>query len=218
MNAQLRLPLAREPDYSRARFAVSPANAAALALVSGWTTGALALIGPAGSGKTHLTRIWATETGARALSHPPRDVAALAGQRLVIENAERWPDPECLFHLLNMVQVSGALVLTSPLAPALWPAALPDLRSRLNALVVAELAEPDDAVLSAVLTALFAERHIRPTPDVIPYLLYRMERSIPAARRVVEHLDEAAAQQRREVNRALAIEIMGDPGTGNLFG
>lgn len=218
MNAQLRLPLAREPDYSRARFAVSPANAAALALLGGWNSGALALIGPEGSGKTHLANIWAAETGARILTAPPRDVAALAGQRLVIESAEAWPDAESLFHLLNMTQVSGALILTSRLAPSLWPAALPDLRSRLNALMVAELAEPDDAVLGAVLAALFAERHIRPTPDVIPYLLYRMERSIPAARQLVEHLDEAAAQQRREVNRALAIEIMGDPGTGNLFG
>ncbi len=218
MNAQLRLPLAREPDFSRDRFATSPANAAALALVSSWNAGTLALVGPEGSGKTHLAHIWAADHGARFLTKPPRDIAVLGGQRLIIENAGAWPDPESLFHLLNMVQVSGALILTSHRRPALWPAALPDLRSRLNALAVAELAEPDDAVLSAVLTALFAERHIRPTPDVIPYLLYRMERSIPAARRVVEHLDEAAAQQRREVNRALAIEIMGDPGTGNLFG
>jgi chromosomal replication initiation ATPase DnaA len=218
VNAQLRLPLARKPDYSRARFAASPVNGAALALVGSWTGGSLALIGPEGSGKTHLANIWAVQNKAKFLDAPPRDVTVLAGQPLVIENAEIWPDPESLFHLLNMTQAWGALLLTSRLAPAAWPAALPDLRSRLNALVVAELAEPDDVVLRAVLTAFFAERHIRPAPDVIPYLLYRMERSIPAARAVVEKLDEMAAGRGREINRALALEVLGESAAGDLFG
>ncbi len=211
VNAQLRLPLSRAPDFSRERFARSPANAAALdqlASWQGWPGGALALIGPEGSGKTHLAHLWAAEAGGQFLSQPPADVAALAGRRLIIENAEAWPDPASLFHLLNMTQTQGSLLMTSRLAPAAWPAALPDLRSRLNALMIAQLAEPDDVVLGAVLAALFAERHIRPTRDVIPYLLYRMERSIPAARGVVDRLDDMASNQRREINRALAIEAL----------
>ena len=176
------------------------------------------MVGPEGSGKTHLAHIWAAETGARFLTAPPADPSTLAGQRLIIECAEAWTDAVSLFHLINMVQVSGALLLTARAAPSQWPAALPDLRSRLNALTVAQLHEPDDLILTAVLSALFDERHIRPTPDVTPYLLYRMERSVPAARALVARLDEAAAQQRREVNRALVLEVVGDSQAGNLFG
>ncbi len=211
MNPQLRLPLGRAPDFSRERFARSPANAAAQTQVDAWRAwpgGALALIGPEGSGKSHLAQIWAAENDGAFLDSPPDDVAQLAGRRLVIENAGAWPDAASLFHLLNMTQSSGALLLTSRQAPAGWPAALPDLRSRLNALLVAELAEPDDIVLGAVLKTLFADRHIRPAKEVIPYLLYRMERSIPAARAMVERLDDAASSQRREINRALAIEVL----------
>ena len=211
VNAQLRLPLSRAPDFSRERFARSPVNGAALDLLAvwrDWPGGVLAVCGPEGSGKTHLAHLWAAEAGAEFLTAPPQDLASLTGRRLVIENAEGWPDPASLFHLLNMIQTSGSLLLTSRLVPSQWPAALPDLRSRLNALVVAQLSEPDDVVLGAVLTALFAERHIRPTRDVIPYLLYRMERSIPAAREVVERLDDMAASQRREINRALATEAL----------
>ena len=53
---QLALDLALEPDYRAASFAVSEANAAALALVNRWPRwrqGHLLLVGPAASGKTH---------------------------------------------------------------------------------------------------------------------------------------------------------------------
>lgn len=218
MNAQLRLPLAREPDFSRDRFATSPANAAALALVSSWNAGTLALVGPEGSGKTHLAHIWAADHGARFLTKPPRDIAVLGGQRLIIENAGAWPDPESLFHLLNMVQVSGALILTSHRRPALWPAALPDLRSRLNALSVAEIGEPDDEVLTGVLKKFFRERNIRPHDDVYPYLLRRMERSIAGAQEIVERLDETEHAEIRPVSRVLARQILeGDSENLDLF-
>jgi chromosomal replication initiation ATPase DnaA len=211
VSPQLRLPIGRAPDYRRARFVASASNAEALAWLEPgrtWPGNSLALIGPEGSGKTHLAHIWASENDGLFLTEPPESYADLDGVNLIIEAAETWPDPEGLFHLINMTAISGRLLLTSRTRPGLWPAALPDLRSRLNALTVAELHEPDDAVLTGILEALFLERHIRPKKDVIPYLLYRMERSVTAARDIVARLDDAAAAQSREINRALAIEVL----------
>jgi chromosomal replication initiation ATPase DnaA len=54
-------------DFSRDGFFPSPANAAALATIAGWTDWPLRrllLIGPGGAGKTHLAHIWAAEAGA----------------------------------------------------------------------------------------------------------------------------------------------------------
>ena len=82
-------------------------------------------------------------------------------------------------------------MLTARTPPSQWPAALPDLRSRLNALLVAELHEPDDAVLEGALLKFFRERNIRPGDDLIPYLLRRIERSIPQAQAIVAQLDDA---------------------------
>ena len=67
---QLALDLALEPDYRAASFAVSEANAAALALVNRWPRwrqGHLLLVGPAASGKTHLAHMWRERTRARRL-------------------------------------------------------------------------------------------------------------------------------------------------------
>jgi len=115
-------------------------------------------------------------------------------------------------------QAGGGLLLTSRLAPASWPTDLPDLRSRLNALTLAELGAPDDELLEAVLSKFFRERNIRPPDDLFSYLIRRMERSVPVALALVEKLDEAADAEHRPISRALARQIIeGEPDTGDLF-
>lgn len=210
---QLSLRLASPPVFTRAAFATSGANERALSLVEAWPRwpgGALALVGPEGAGKTHLATIWAERAGA------VRYDGGMAGEGrpMLIENADTLGG-EALFHLINRAATDGGLMLTARTRPAAWPAALPDLRSRLNALTVAEISEPDDALLIAVLEALFREKHIRAAPDLYEFLLRRMERSVTAARAVVARLDEAAAEQGRPVNRLLAREVLEE--TADLF-
>ncbi len=186
-----------------------------------WHGGALALVGPAGAGKTHLAQAWLERSGAVALARDlgPADLGDLNGRPALLEGAD-GADPETLFHLINMAaQPGGGLLLTARIAPALWPAALPDLRSRLNALPVAEIGEPDDELLHAVMQKFFRERHIKPSDDLFFYLLRRIERSVPVALALVERLDEASGAEHRPVSRALARQILEeDDGTPDLFG
>jgi chromosomal replication initiation ATPase DnaA len=213
LSRQLRLPLARPSSFRREEFVVSMANAEAVRLVESWPDwhgGCLALIGPKGTGKSHLAFAWAEAAKATALTPDAThsDLEAVRGRPVLAEDAERFSD-EALFHLINMAGEPGAgLLLTSREAPALWPAELPDLRSRLNALPVAELGAPDDAILQGVIEKFFRERNIRPAEDLFPYLIRRIERSAPAAKEVVLKLDEAADARQRAVSRALAREIL----------
>jgi chromosomal replication initiation ATPase DnaA len=212
---QLRLPLPQTADRTLAPFAASPVNRQALAAVEAWPnwpSATLALVGPEGSGKSHLATLWLGKAGGALWAEQPLESLS---QPLLVEDADRL-DGETLFHLINMAPRLGGLLLTARDRPLTWAAALPDLRSRLNALTVAELAEPDDAVLAAMLENLFEASGIRPAADVYPYLLRRMERSAAAARAVVHALDEASAAQKREVNRALARELF-EPATADMF-
>lgn len=220
MPRQLRLPLDRPAFRHRRDFIVSAVNCDAVRTLDawpGWHGGVLALVGPAGSGKSHLAQDWARQIGARVLETPPAE--PLTSGAVLVEDADRTLDSETLFHLFNAAGADGlSLLLTARTPPKLWSCTLPDLRSRLNAMAVAELSPPDDPVLAGVLRKLFRERHISPSDDLIEYLLKRMERSVPAAQTVVERLDEAGDAQGREINRTLARKVLDTPPASlNLF-
>jgi chromosomal replication initiation ATPase DnaA len=212
MARQLRLSLRRPTVHSREDFVRGASNAAALDALDAWPRwpgGALALAGRQGVGKTHLARAWAASAEAVVLDRQDPDVAAAAGRPALLEDVDQGAPDEALFHLINQAQREGAsLLLTARTPPAAWPTALPDLRSRLNAMLVAEIEAPDDEVLTGVLRNFFRERNIRPNDDVYPYLLRRMERSIPGAQEIVRRLDETEDGQMRPVSRLLAREIL----------
>jgi len=211
---QLRLSLKQPPSWAREDFVVSPANEDGVRLLDAWPSWpgrVLALVGPEGAGKTHLAMAWAKQADAVLPSaNAPVDLANLPGRAVLIENADRAVSEISLFHLINMAaQHGGSLLLTSRQTPREWPSdQVPDLRSRLNALPVAELEEPDDAVLIGVLRKLFRERNIRPTEDTYGYLVRRMERSVVHAKAIVRKLDEASDALQRPVSRALAKEVL----------
>jgi chromosomal replication initiation ATPase DnaA len=167
------------------------------------------LTGPEGVGKTHLALAWAAGAKAGMLDRLRPEVAAAAGRPALLEDVDQGCDDETLFHLINQAARDGAsLLLTARAPPAAWACALPDLRSRLNALSVAEIAPPDDEVLRGVLSNFFRERNIRPHDDVYPYLLRRMERSIAGAREIVRRLDETEGVEIKPVSRVLARQIL----------
>jgi len=216
---QLRLKLKRPASHAREDFVLSPSNQEAVRVLDAWADwpgGALALVGPEGSGKSHLARAWAQTVGAVVLE-PGAELSVLEGRPVLVEDVDRGADDEALFHLFNMAGLKGGgLLLTTRKVPAEWKTALPDLRSRLNALTVAQLGAPDDALLRKMLEKFFREQNLRPGDEVYAYLLRRIERSIPAAREVVRRLDETAAEQRREISRVLAREVL-DADTLELF-
>jgi chromosomal replication initiation ATPase DnaA len=212
---QLALALDHAESYAREDFLSGPCNAGPLALIDSWPewpANALALVGPEGSGKTHLAMIWAAIAGARVIAaRALRETelpAALATGALVVEDAPADADERALFHLLNLAREEQAfLLLTARNPPAAWPVALPDLASRLRALPVAALQAPDDAVLRGVIVKLATDRQLTLDDSVVSYLITRIERSFAAARAAVIVLDNEALRQRRAPTRALAAEI-----------
>ena len=213
MSAQLRLGLAREPDHARAAFVVSESNASAVRTLDAWPDwrgGALALVGPPGSGKSHLAAIWAARVGAAAPGLEGLDLRG-ASVPVLVEDADTRLSDETLFHLINLAARPGSgLLLTSRVAPSRWPARLLDLRSRLNALPVAQLEEPDDAVLIGMLDKFFRARNVRASAELLAYLVRRIERCAQSAAAVVARLDEAAYDMGRGVSRSLARLVLGD--------
>lgn len=198
-------------------FLVSECNATAVRLIDvwpDWTNPAYAIVGPSGSGKSHLANVWRLASGARAVE--ARDVresdldALVEGRALVVEDADRSGISDLtLFHLLNLCKEREvSLLLTAREAPVDWPIRLPDLASRLRSIPAVTIGQPDDGLLRAVLVKQFADRQLDVTPQVISYLTARMERSMGEAGRVVERLDRAALEAQRRITRQFAREAL----------
>jgi chromosomal replication initiation ATPase DnaA len=205
---QLPLPFSHQPHFAAIDFFAGPSNAAALAWLAdsaAWPQLRLALWGAEGCGKTHLLHVWAARTGAGLLAG-----AGLAGDPVSPERPLAIDDADIareqpLLHLLNAAAEAGQPVLLAGRAPpAHWPAALPDLASRLRAITAVEIGAADDGLLRALLARLLAERQLAVPEPVQEWLRLRLPRTAAAYRVLAARLDRAALTAGRRVTLALA--------------
>lgn len=213
---QLVLALDHTESFAREDFLAGPSNAAALTLIESWPDWphrVMALSGPEGSGKTHLTSIWAASTGARVLAakllgEADLPAALATGALAVVDLEPAGLDERALFHLLNLAREEGAyLLMTARTAPAGFQVAIRDLASRLRAVPAVTLSAPDDMLLRALIVKLAADRQLSVDAALVNYLAHRIERSFAAARAAIIRLDEEAMRRQRPVTRALAAEL-----------
>ena len=187
---QIALPLAYKAADGERDFFVSDANSDAVRYLDGWPhwpRPVALLIGPEGAGKSHLARIFARQTGAR-----------------IIDDLGAGLDAEAVFHAWNAAGADRPLLLVARTPPRDWAVALPDLVSRLAATPQIAIQPPDDALLSAVMAKQFRDRGLKVGPDVVAYVLARIERSFAAVADAVVRLDGTALADGRPVTVPLA--------------
>lgn len=218
---QLPLPLASAPRYGREDFLVGRANEAAFAHIERWPrwlAPAAVLIGPEGSGKSHLAAIFSAVALATTLRADhlteQRLTEFVQAPALVLEDCDRFaPDEIALFHLLNLARERGIfIVMTARVAPDLWGVRTPDLLSRLRLQPLLTLSEPDDALLGALFVKLFADLQLSVEANVVTYAMARIERSYSAVQALVGALDRQSLILKRPVTRALVAEVLGSIG------
>ncbi len=215
-SAQLALDLPVEPKLSAEDFLVGPSNEDAYQLVDDWPAwpdASLVLVGPEGSGKTHLAAIWAER--AHAWTVAAKDITAervpelASNGALAIEDCGRGAiDEAAMFHLLNLMRArKGFVLLTARTEPDGWGIRTPDLLSRLRLAPSIRIAPPDDALLKLVLVKHFFDRQLVVDAAVIDAIALRIPRSFARAREVAAAVDHAALERGRRVTKALAIQF-----------
>ena len=215
---QLVLALDHAESFAREDFLAGPSNAAALALIErwpDWPDRIMALVGPEGSGKSHLASIWARgcrrarAVGANCLRDGDLPAAFATGALVLEDSSSTASTSARCFICINLAREEGAYrahhrALRRRRAFRSASAISPRACARCRCVA---LAAPDDALLRALIVKLAADRQLSVDEALVNYLANRIERSFAAARAAVARLDEEAMRQHRPVTRALAAEL-----------
>ncbi len=210
---QYSLGLAPPPArLTRADFVTAASNASALDMLTRWNDAAeplLVIVGPAGSGKTHLLHILAETTGAAVRgSIDLKDLTQPSGGLSIVDDAQGL-SPRALLSLIEGAREAGArLALAGDGDPLGWAQGLRDLETRLAAATRIDLAEPDEALLQSVILKLLRDRQLRAGPDLAAYATARLPKTFAAAEAFVAAIDAASISEAAPVGLRLARAVI----------
>lgn len=193
---------------------VSPVNEPALQIVQrpeNWPTPVLCLVGPPRAGLSVIAHAWARRFrgdvfDARAFAAArANDVDERGATFTAIDGVDRIPAGDRLLSLINLVSAgAGRLLLTANRPPPHWQAPSPDLRSRLNSMPVAEIYAPDEAMMRGRLKAAAVRHFLKLEPDVLKYLVPRLDLSYEAIETFAERLSDSVT----DVGRAPSVPLV----------
>lgn len=219
---QIPMDFAYRTAFGRDNFLVASPNEEAVAWIDrspDWPDNILLLIGPEGSGKTHLCEVWKQKTGAQVLSLDElsaldiSELASLASTALILEDLGAGIPQEKLFHLYNLLkEKGGSLLMTSQFPVSAWDLTLADLKSRMGAIQITQIREVDDTLFASILLKLFSDRQLQVSPEVVQYLITRLERSFSEARRIVSVLDGLSLSEKRKITIPLVRGLLANEG------
>lgn len=210
---QLVLPMEAAPSFAAADFVADASNEEALRWLAApgrWPDGRLLLAGPPGTGKTHLLHATAAAQGWAMLRGPDlRGLPEAPTRGVALDEADLPGEETALLHLMNAcAEARLPLLMAAPQPPSRWRVALADLRSRLAATAVAQLDEPSDALLDALLAKHQADRQLQLDPGLLLTLRRRLPRRAAVMAEAVARLDRASLTAGRRLNRTAALAVL----------
>jgi hypothetical protein len=194
---QIALPLDFPQSGDERRFILSDANREAFEHFrhwSMWPVKATVLTGPRRSGRSLLARGFVDRVGGR-----------------LFDDAERHEE-EALFHAWNQAQETGRPLVMVVDDSEGWPVKLPDLRTRLAVTPVARIHQPDDALFSALIELLFADRGLHIPGEALRFITGRVQRDYLNAERIVEAIDRFAIAEHARLSLPTVRRALLDAG------
>ena len=213
---QLLLDFDHKIEFNEHDYYVSKSNYFAFNLIQNWTKWEkkiLNIYGDTFSGKTHLAKIFQNKSKALYLTNNDVNEEIFKKIKLseciVIDVFEKIKNENLLYSLFNLIyQDNKYLLILSNRAISDIDYSLDDLNSRAKNCIFAQIENPDDDLIFAIIVKSFSDRQIKLEKKFLEYIIKRIERSYGKIYEFIYKVDELSLKKKKPVNLKTIKEIL----------
>lgn len=213
---QLLLDFDHKIEFNEHDYYVSKSNYFAFNLIQNWTKWEkkiLNIYGDTFSGKTHLAKIFQNKSKALYLTNNDVNEEIFKKIKLseciVIDDFEKIKNENLLYSLFNLIyQDNKYLLILSNIAISDIDYSLDDLNSRAKNCIFAQIENPDDDLIFAIIVKSFSDRQIKLEKKFLEYIIKRIERSYGKIYEFIYKVDELSLKKKKPVNLKTIKEIL----------
>ena len=213
---QLLLELDYKTNFNEHDFYLSKSNSNAFNLINRWPDWDKKILNVSGekfSGKSHLANIYKLKSKAFLVKGNKIDNSIFKSLKLyesiIIDDFEECYEEEILYSIFNLIDQDSKYLLINSLKPInKIKFKLPDLASRSKNCLYAEIENPDDELLFAIILKNFSDRQIKIEKKIIDFIISRIDRSYRKIDEFIYKIDELSLKKKKPINLKTIKEIL----------
>lgn len=213
-----------EPPVGLSQLAISASNRSVLRIIQtpqNWPNTVVCITGPASCGISTMLEAWCQAFGAHCFNAADfsrkagKNIQDLAAAYVAIDDADLLKDSDLLLSLINtMADAGGRLLLGAHVAPPQWQSVSADLKSRLNAMTLAEIDPPDESMLRLRLEHAAKRRFLQLDDSILKYLANRLDLSYEIVEKFIENLSDTVTESQRPPTIPMVKKVLAHMGMG----
>ena len=213
---QLLLDFNHNIEFNEHDYYVSRSNYLAFNLIQNWPKWERKILNISGdtfSGKTHLAKIFQYKSNALYFGHSDinEDVfkKIKLNESIVIDDFEKIKNENLLYSLFNLIyQDNKYLLILSNRTISKINYNLDDLNSRAKNCIFAQIENPDDDLIFAIIVKSFSDRQIKLEKKLLEFIIKRIERSYGKIYEFIYKVDELSLKKKKPINLKTIREIL----------
>ena len=213
---QLLLNFKQNQNFNYNDFYVSKSNYYAFQLIEKWPKwekNILNICGEKFSGKTHLSNIFLNKNGGIKVEEKEINDEIFKKfklyENIIIDNYDNKVDEKLIYSIFNLADQDNKYLIINSINPInKIDFKLNDLKSRSKNCLFAQIENPDDELMFAIILKSFSDRQIQIDKKLIDFITKRIDRSYGKIADFIYKVDELSLKKRKAIDLKTIKEIL----------
>jgi len=213
---QLLLNFKHKQNFNYSDFYVSKSNYFAFQILEKWPKwekNILNIYGEKYSGKSHLANIFLDKNGGIKVKEKEISDEIFKKfklhENIIIDNYDNNVDEKLMYSIFNLVDQDNKYLIINSINPINEiDFKLNDLKSRSKNCLFAQIDNPDDELMFAIILKSFSDRQIQVNKKLIDFIIKRIDRSYGKIADFIYKVDELSLKKKKAIDLKTIKEIL----------